>query len=136
MARRIEAKKGSFARQMRRQPTETEKQLWRHLSNSQLGGHKFRRQSVIGSFIVDFCCPKTGLIIEVDGDTHVDEDADPTRSQALEKMGYFVIRFTNQDVIQNIQGVLARILEVSARQPERRYTPTPTPPLEGRGSEQ
>lgn len=133
MARRIEAEKGSFARQMRRQPTEAEKRLWRHLSNSQLGGHKFRRQSVIGSFVVDFCGPKTGLIIEVDGDTHVDEDADRIRSQALEQMGYFVIRFTNQDVIQNIQGVLARILEVAARLPERRYTPTPTPPLEGRG---
>ena len=133
MARRIEAEKGSFARQMRRQPTEAEKRLWRHLSNSQLGGHKFRRQSVIGSFVVDFCGPKTGLIIEVDGDTHVDEDADRIRSQALEQMGYFVIRFTNQDVIQNIQGVLARILEVAARLPERRYPPTPTPPLEGRG---
>ncbi|MBU6253385.1 MAG: DUF559 domain-containing protein [Alphaproteobacteria bacterium] len=120
---------------MRRQPTEAEKRLWRHLSSSQLGGHKFRRQSVIGNFIVDFCCPKTGLIIEVDGDTHVDEDADRIRSQALEQMGYFVIRFTNQDVIQNIQGVLTRILEVAARLPDRRYTPTPTPPLEGRGLE-
>ena len=50
-------------------------------------------------------------------------------------MGNFVIRFTNQDVIQNIEGVLARILEVAARLPERRYTPTPTPPLEGRGLE-
>ena len=136
MARRIEAKKGSFARTMRRQPTQAEKLRWRHLSGSQLAGHKFRRQSVIGHFIVDFCCPKTGLIIEVDGDTHVDEDADRIRSQALEQMGYFVIRFTNQDVIQNIQGVLARILEVAARLPERRYTPTPTPPLEGRGFEQ
>lgn len=135
MARRIEAEKGSFARQMRRQPTEADKRLWRHLSNSQLGGHKFRRQSVIGSFIVDFCGPKTGLIIEVDGGTHVDEDADRIRSQALEQMGYFVIRFTNQDVIQNIQGVLARILEVAARLPERRYTPTPTPPSQGRGFE-
>ena len=135
MARRIEAEKGSFARQMRRQPTEAEKRLWRHLSNSQLGDHKFRRQSVIGSFIVDFCCPKTGLIIEVDGGTHVDEDADRIRSQALEQMGYFVIRFTNQDVIQIIQGVLARILEAAARLPERRYTPTPTPPLQARGFE-
>ena len=135
MARRIEAEKGSFARQMRRQPTEAEKRLWRHLSNSQLGDHKFRRQSVIGSFIVDFCCPKTGLIIEVDGGTHVDEDADRIRSQALEQMGYFVIRFTNQDAIQIIQGVLARILEAAARLPERRYTPTPTPPLQGRGFE-
>jgi very-short-patch-repair endonuclease len=58
------------ARQMRRQPTEPEKRLWRHLSNSQLGGYKFRRQATIEPFIADFLCPAKGLVVEVDGETH------------------------------------------------------------------
>jgi very-short-patch-repair endonuclease len=65
---------GDRARQMRNTPTEPEKRLWRHLSNSQLG-YKFRRQSVIGHYIVDFLCPAKALIVEVDGDTH-DAEAD------------------------------------------------------------
>src|SRR5690348_13578813 len=58
------------ARSMRTDPTEPEKRLWRSLSNSQLGGYKFRRQAVIDRYIVDFLCPAQKLIVEVDGDTH------------------------------------------------------------------
>ncbi|RJT25711.1 endonuclease domain-containing protein [Chakrabartia godavariana] len=133
MALRINASRSAFASVMRREPTEPEKLLWRHLSNSQLNGLKFRRQTVIGTYICDFCCPRIGLIIEIDGDTHVDEDRDRPRSQDLQEMGYFVIRFTNDDVLRNMDGVVKRILEISGTLPERRYTPTPTPPLEGRG---
>src|SRR5947209_6939394 len=62
------------ARKMRREPTEPEKILWRHLSSRQLGGFKFRRQATLDPFIADFFCPSKGLIVEVDGDTHVTED--------------------------------------------------------------
>ena len=133
MALRINARRGAFASTMRREPTEPEKLLWRHLSNSQLNGLKFRRQTVIGTYICDFCCPRIGLIVEIDGDTHVEEDRDRLRSQDLQEMGYFVIRFTNVDVMRNMDGVLTRIVQIAAILPERRYTPTPTPPLEGRG---
>jgi very-short-patch-repair endonuclease len=133
MALRINARRGAFANVMRREPTEPEKLLWRHLSNSHLNGLKFRRQTVIGTYIFDFCCPRIGLIVEIDGDTHVEEDRDRLRSQDLQEMGYFVIRFTNVDVMRNMDGVLARIVQIAATLPERRYTPTPTPPLEGRG---
>jgi very-short-patch-repair endonuclease len=155
MALRIHKERGSHARQMRREPTEPEKRLWRHLSASQLGGFKFRRQSVIGTYICDFCCPGIGLIVEIDGDTH-DADADRERDAVLVRLGYIVMRATNQDVMRNIEGVLQAILARAITLPERRYreplpskggagvgaseaspefdnSPTPTPPLEGRG---
>lgn len=132
MALRINRIRGDRARKMRREPTEPEKRLWRNLSNSQLGGFKFRRQTVIGTFICDFSCSSTGLVIEIDGETH-DEHTDEIRDQMLMRMGYTVLRFTNDDVMRNMDGVLARILAVASRIPERRYTPTPTPPLVGRG---
>ena len=117
---------------MRREPTEPEKRLWLHLSNSRLGGFKFRRQTVIGTYICDFCCPAKGLIVEIDGDTH-DADADHLRDQFLMTLGYSVMRFTNGEVMRNIEGVLEAIMLRATSLPERRYSPTPTPPLEGRG---
>ena len=74
------------ARDMRRNPTEPEKRLWRNLSNGQLGGLKFRRQEVIGRFIADFMCPARSLIVEVDGDTH-DEAKDRLRDEELAGFG-------------------------------------------------
>ncbi len=132
VALRIDPKRGESARQMRREPTDPEKFLWRHLSNSQLGGFKFRRQTVIGRYICDFSCSLNGLIIEVDGDTH-DAAADALRDAALHDQGYTVLRFTNADVLHNMTGVLETILVRAQQLPERRYAPTPTPPLEGRG---
>lgn len=117
---------------MRREPTEPEKRLWWHLSNSQLGGYKFRRQTVIGPYICDFSCSWNGLIVEIDGDTHSFE-ADAQRDLFLAHQGYCVLRVTNLDVLNNIEGVLELIKIECERLPERRYSPTPTPPLEGRG---
>ncbi len=117
---------------MRNEPIEPEKRLWRNISNSQLGGFKFCQQTIIGTYICDFSCLYNGLVIEIDDHTH-DEDSDEVRDQMLMRMGYHVLRFSNVDVMQNMQGVLERILTVAQKLPERRYTPTPTPPLEGRG---
>ena len=75
------------AKEMRKNPTEPEKRLWRSLSNSQLDGCKFRRQSVIGFSIADFFCPSRKLIVEVDGDTHDDPAKDARRDAALERRG-------------------------------------------------
>jgi very-short-patch-repair endonuclease len=132
MALRINRVRGAHADQMRREPTEPEKRLWRSLSNSQLDGFKFRRKTVIGTFICDFSCSKNGLIIEVNGDTN-DPDADAMRDNMLSRLGYHVLRFSNGDVLQNLDGGLERILNAARTLPDRRFAPTPTPPLEGRG---
>ena len=96
------------AREMRRNPTEPEKRLWRNLSNGQLDGLKFRRQEVIGRFIADFMCPARSLIVEVDGDTH-DEAKDRLRDDVLARFGFVVVRVTNLEVMRNAEGVLTAI---------------------------
>jgi very-short-patch-repair endonuclease len=121
------------AAEMRRNPTEPEKRVWRILSNSQMDGHKFRRQSVVGWYIADFMCPKKGLIIEVDGDTH-DEAKDRIRDDRLAEFGYRVIRVTNHDVMTNIEGVWCFISEAVSAQPDRwPDSPHPNPSPEGEG---
>ena len=115
---------------MRNEPTEPEKWLWRHLSASQLGGFKFRRQAAIPPFIVDFFCPSKGLIVEVDGETHLD-DADARRDAMLAAQGFSTIRFTNADVRDNMDGVLITLLARLRALPDR-WTgstagPTPNP---------
>ena len=118
------------ARRMRNNPTEPEKRLWRHLSNGQLEGHKFRRQQVIGWFIADFICASTKLIVEVDGHTH-EETADRARDKALAEHGYLTLRVTNHDVMFNMDGVLTFISE-ALRKAEN---PHPNPSPEGEGLE-
>ena len=119
------------AREMRRNPTEPEKRLWRNLSNSQLAGLKFRRQEVIGPFIADFMCPGRALIVEVDGDTH-DEAKDRLRDDELAEFGFLVLRVTNGDVMANADGVLAAIL-AAAEGRASRHSPHPNPSPEGEG---
>jgi very-short-patch-repair endonuclease len=115
-------------------PTEPEKRLWRHLSNSQLGGFKFRRQAVIAPFIVDFLCPAKALVVEVDGDTH-EVEADWRRDAVLESQGYRVVRFSNTDVMGNMEGVLVTILAALNDAPDRwpNGRPHPNPSPEGEG---
>jgi len=121
---------------MRRNPTEPEMRLWRHLSASQLAGHKFRRQAVIGYYIADFFCPHKKLIVEVDGDTH-DIDSDFKGDDRLRSKGYRTVRFGNLDVMRNMDGVLTVLVEVLDGTPDRwvgrRTSTTPTPPLKRRG---
>ena len=121
-----------FAREMRREPTEPEKRLWAKLSRSQLGGYKFRRQSVVGPFIVDFLCPQKALIVEVDGDTHA-AGSDDRRDAALAVMGYQIIRISNQEVMRNIDGVCEAVLGALQRAPDRWASPHPNPSPEGEG---
>ena len=122
------------AAEMRRNPTEPERRLWRHLSNGQLEGAKFRRQSVIGRFIADFLCPQKALIVEVDGDTH-DEAKDRLRDDVLTRYGFRVVRVRNDDVMRNMDGVLQHILLVLNDTPGRWHKPHPNPSPEGEGLE-
>jgi len=98
------------AQRLRREPTDAEMRLWSHLRGRQLGV-QFTRQYQIGNFVVDFACRRLKLAVECDGGQHADNPADEKRTRLIEAHGYRVIRFWNNDVLQNTEGVLIRILE-------------------------
>ncbi|MCB0381689.1 MAG: DUF559 domain-containing protein, partial [Flavobacteriales bacterium] len=105
----------TFAAEQKANPTEAEKALWERLRNKQLGGHKFRRQHIIDVFIADFICLKQRLIVEVDGGIHHLPEVkfkDEDREKRLNILGFRVIRFTNKEVLGDIDRVLGGILEV------------------------
>ena len=102
------------ARELRRAMTPAEKKLWQRIRDGQLGGAHFRKQHAVGHYIVDFFCAKSKLVLEVDGDTHAEQvEYDAERTQWLnEQKQYRVIRFGNNEILQNIDGVLEKILEI------------------------
>ena len=102
------------ARQLRRKQTDAESKLWAELRKIRSNNIRFRRQHPIGDYIVDFVCLKNRLIIEIDGGHHnLDEKImrDELRAKWLANEGYRVLRFWNNDVLTNINGVIMRILE-------------------------
>ncbi len=121
------------ARRLRREQTEAEKRLWAALRARQLHGHKFRRQFVIGSVIVDFCCFEDRMIVEIDGGQHAEHTAaDQSRSAFLRSRGFCVLRFWNNEVLQNLNGVLEQINQAFTRRHQTKPSPEPSP--SGRGS--
>lgn len=118
----------SRARRLRGRQTDVENKLWSRLRARQVGGAKFRRQHPLGPFIADFCCVERGLVIELDGGHHTDQViTDAQRSKFIEQSGYRVLRIWNNDVIENLQGVLEKICQ-------ELDCPHPNPlPLRGRG---
>jgi very-short-patch-repair endonuclease len=100
-----------LARAMRREPTNAEKLLWRHLRANQFEGAKFTRQFPIGDFIADFACRSLRLAIELDGGQHAVSPTDANRTRIIEAHGYRVIRFWNNEVLGNMDGVLQEIAE-------------------------
>ena len=100
------------ARAMRRIPTEPEHLLWARLRDRRLGGFKFRRQHPLGQFIADFVCLEKRLIVEADGEQHVGSEYDAFRTAELEAQGWRVLRFWNNEVRDNPDGVAAAILLV------------------------
>jgi very-short-patch-repair endonuclease len=107
------AKLKPLARQMRHEPTPAEQKLWQRLRGKQLMGLKFRRQHPIDRFIVDFYCRQARLVVEVDGPIHdytVEEDA--IRQEFIEFQGLRVLRFTNDQVLREIEAVLAQMAVV------------------------
>jgi len=92
---------------LRRELTPAEQKLWAYLRGKKLNGVSFRRQHAIGNYIVDFCAIKQRLIVELDGSQHLEqEEYDRERTDYLKSKGYKVIRFWNNDVMKDIQGVL------------------------------
>ena len=115
---------GGFARALRRDATTPERIVWQRLRASQLGGLKFRRQAPIGPYIVDFFCPAVRLIVELDGETHVDAPGDRLRDAWLAREGYRVLRIWNNEVTGNLEGVL-QLLLLTARGKEPSPNPLP-----------
>ncbi len=99
----------STGRVLRKNMTEAEKVLWKHLRARQLEDSKFVRQFLIGNAVADFACRSTKLVIELDGGQHADNTADMQRTAIINAHGYHVIRFWNNDVLDNIEGVIETI---------------------------
>jgi very-short-patch-repair endonuclease len=100
------------ARSLRKRQTDAGQRLWTRLRDRQLLGFKFRRQHPIGRYIADFCCAEARFVIELDGGQHAnDRVRDAERTAILEREGYRVLRFWDNDVFQNLEGVLQRIVE-------------------------
>jgi very-short-patch-repair endonuclease len=118
------------ARRLRHDGTDAERKLWHHLRHQQLAGHKFRRQYPLYGYIVDFVCVPALLVIELDGGQHLDAlDYDQRRTEILEREGYCVVRFWNDEVLLRTEDVLREIFRVL----EGRATPPqPSPTSQGR----
>ncbi len=99
------------SRKLRSELTEAETHLWQHLKARQVGDKKFRRQHPVGNYILDFACIEARLAIEVDGSQHSEmKSQDNLRTAWLETQGWKVLRFWNNEVLQNIEGVLEKVL--------------------------
>ena len=125
-----------LARQLRRTMTPAERKLWWHIREARFEGTHFRRQATIGRYFVDFCCHTRKLIIEVDGESHAQQRqifADASRTEFLNARGYRVLRFWNNEVLTNIEGVMMLIHDaVGGGQAEEPPTPDPSPPFASR----
>ncbi|HUL23003.1 MAG TPA: DUF559 domain-containing protein [Thermodesulfobacteriota bacterium] len=97
------------ARRLRKYSTNTEQHLWRHLRDKQIEGFKFRRQQPIGRYVVDFVNLEKKLVVEVDGGQHAIDARDKIRDEWLRAEGYEVLRFWDNQVLSNLEGVLETI---------------------------
>ena len=123
------------ARELRRRQTDAERILWTNLRGKRLQGLKFRRQQPLGPYVVDFLSFEQRLVVEVDGGHHDQPGVrakDDERELWLESNGYRVLRFWNNEVLGNLEGVLAQISQTA----ERGRSPSPQPsPVEGEGED-
>ncbi len=132
----------NFARQLRKNATESERRLWQQLRLLKAEGFHFRRQVPISGYIADFACHGAKLVIELDGTQHADDDAeadDRQRTEHLARHGYRVLRFWNSDALQEFEGVVETIRRACGLSSVSEAVPlrTPTPnhlPTRGRGT--
>ena len=120
-----------FANKLRKEMTKAEACLWKYaLRAGQMKGYQFRRQRPVLRYIADFLCKELKLVIEVDGITHQDDEIgvkDKRKTHDLEKAGFKVIRFTDEDVLKNMSGVMERIERVVDTMGNSTPPPAPTP---------
>ena len=109
-----------LARELRKNSTIQERRLWNLLKNRQFHNLKFKRQQPMGNYIVDFICKEAKIIVEIDGGQHNEPNniiADRERTKYLEQLGYKVVRFWNNEVYENFDGVMRRLeLEINPHQ--------------------
>ncbi|WP_158818100.1 endonuclease domain-containing protein [Methylocapsa sp. S129] len=134
-----------IARRLRTNATSAEHRLWNGVRRQQIGGFRFRRQVILKGFVVDFACHEARLVIEVDGATHssdAERARDMLRAAAVGSQGYSVLRFTNDEIFHNIDGVLEtirlKLIELRPRlqddTSEGGASPLPNPPPQGGGN--
>ena len=119
-------KSKKFRQNLRNNSPEPEKELWKVLRGRKCGGVKFRRQCSIGKYIVDFYSYERKIVVEIDGDSHYSEQEekhDIERTQFLNSLGIKVIRFTNDNVMNNLEGCFETLVEIL----ESRDTPLSPP---------
>jgi very-short-patch-repair endonuclease len=122
----------TLGKALRKRPTDAEQLLWRYLKMKQMEGLKFRRQQPIDNYIVDFVCFENRIIIEADGGQHAAENnKDRERDSYLQQLGFKVLRFWNNEVLQNTNGVLETIRENGLPHPPL----NPLPSREGKKSQ-
>lgn len=113
MGRNMYKSRHHITRMLRKNQTEHESKLWYNLRNRELQGLKFRRQYKVGRYIADFCCPSKKLVIELDGSHHAEDEyivKDKEKQKYIESQGYKVLRFWNNDVSDDLDGVIEEIL--------------------------
>jgi len=116
------------ARRLRRDQTDAERVLWFRLRDRRLAGWKFRRQAPIDRYVVDFVCADARVIVELDGGQHAERtEQDRARTAVLEAMGYLVLRFWDNDVLGNTDGVVETILNTLHQQALEPPQPNPLP---------
>ena len=117
-----------LSRELRKISTKSEIKLWQYLKNKQLIGYDFHRQKPIDNFIVDFFCNKLSLAIELDGYTHTFEevsDKDKSKEENLNRLGITLLRFCDEDIMKNTEGVLGEIRHFIESFEEKKKTHTP-----------
>ena len=109
-----------YAKRLRKKETKAEKELWDLLKSRRCEGFKFRRQHPIHYFVADFCCHEERLIIEVDGEIHTNEcikEHDENRTAELKRFGVRILRFSNEQILNNIDEVIAEIKKFLHKHP-------------------
>ena len=108
-----DARMTAFAKANRKEMSEPALRMWLQLRAERFMGIKFRREKVIGDYVADFAANSPKLVIEIDGDTHdIDDPRDAIRTRYLETQGYRVVRYSNVEVMQNLEGVLMNLAAV------------------------
>jgi very-short-patch-repair endonuclease len=115
------------ARRLRPEATDAERRLWHNLRNRRLGGFKFRQQETIGSCIADFACAECRLIVEADGGQHGPPARDDRRTACLNRLGWQVLRFWNNEILRQTDGVLEVILRTCEERRKGKPSPCPLP---------
>jgi len=123
-------------RTLRRNLTDAEQLLWQRLRGHQFNGNKFRRQHPFGDFILDFVCLEARLVIEIDGGQHMDSEHDRMRDEQLVQSGFQVMRFWNNQVLNELDSVMEAIWKTLKPHPSLPVEPhpLPNPPLEREGA--